>query len=553
MLLADLFKSSHNLSFFDSIDSNSNFKNCLLIPKLLCNKEEKKEKIIFILEKAYEKLKFSLENNNNELSHYPLFNFYLYGKEDSINQELQNNNNSYMPKMVNKIYTVFPNINFELKQMKNLPFSNTNLNRFLVGKSNDDDFKGIKDGFFTMSQNHRLIALKNDIYEKGGIHNSQSLKQIIFGIWMNYSDQNISPKKVDIFNFLEQNKKEIYRKCFNFIQISSKIETIYSPSPDQSVFILVLFFKGMQCHYEVKLIPNEEEKLISYEGMTDSETNHYLSNFGPNWLIAKSKLIIDSHNGLNYSLKSNLKECRITPLSEYYERKSGINQRSLLTKSSNNNTYRNANSKNSINMNFQDNLIDIFNNSGLDLSTTNDLYCLPLMIQQNKPNNTNHNNHNNSNDIYNPQKQNLNSSCKKNIYEMSTASTNTLSSKSKISNNSETNLKEIILEQGKIIQQLQTQVSSLEVNIKNVLDELLADYSNDNNEPEENENIEPQIEVPQSNNNKNEHNDNNKLSIYTNITKQTKHDISTDDKSFQVPKIVFQESLLGHSIEEEYN
>ena len=47
-----------------------------------------------------------------------------------------------------------------------------------------------------MSQNHRLIALKDDLKECGDINKSQSLKEIIFGIWLNLKEEKPSPKKV---------------------------------------------------------------------------------------------------------------------------------------------------------------------------------------------------------------------------------------------------------------------------------------------------------------------------------------------------------------------
>ena len=129
-----------------------------------------------------------------------------------------------------------------------------------------------------MSQNHRLIALTDDIKENKGIKNSINLKQIIFGIWLNFKEEKPTPKKIDLDNLLDKNKYIIYKKCLEFIQLSDKIETIYSPSPDESVFLLVIFYHGIQCHYEVKVIPNEEEK---------NTKEDILNNFNNNWLITK--------------------------------------------------------------------------------------------------------------------------------------------------------------------------------------------------------------------------------------------------------------------------
>ena len=46
-----------------------------------------------------------------------------------------------------------------------------------------------------MSQNHRLIALTDDIKENKGMKNSINLKQIIFGIWLNFKEEKPTPKK----------------------------------------------------------------------------------------------------------------------------------------------------------------------------------------------------------------------------------------------------------------------------------------------------------------------------------------------------------------------
>ena len=144
----------------------------------MINKNNKKNNFNELFEVACNKLRI-IENKNYEFYHQI---FYFYRKNKSNN-------------LATKIYTIFPNINFEFKQIKNLSFSNTNLNKYLISSkyhlqenntnnnnnnfSNDDSYLS---GFFTMSQNHRLIALKDDIKECGDINKSQSLKNIIFGI-----------------------------------------------------------------------------------------------------------------------------------------------------------------------------------------------------------------------------------------------------------------------------------------------------------------------------------------------------------------------------------
>ena len=201
----------------------------------MLNKNNKKNNFNELFEVAYNKLK-KYENKNYEFYHQI---FYFYRKNKSNN-------------LAAKIYTIFPNVNFEFRQIKNLSFSNTNLNKYLITSNHDINDTEYQSGFFTMSQNHRLIALKDDIKDyNGDINKSQSLKEIIFGIWINLNEEK--PNKSELDFYFNKNKLLIYKHCFRFIQLSNNIETIYSPSPDENIFILVIFYKGIQCHYEVKL------------------------------------------------------------------------------------------------------------------------------------------------------------------------------------------------------------------------------------------------------------------------------------------------------------
>ena len=194
-----LNSSKENSNYFDIIDSpSSKEKDCnlIMIPKLIINKNNKKNNFNELFEVAYNKLK-KYENINYEFYHQI---FYFYRKNKSNN-------------LAAKIYTIFPNVNFEFRQIKNLSFSNTNLNKYLISSkyqmqeinntNNEDNYLS---GFFTMSQNHRLIALKDDLRECGNINKSQSLKEIIFGIWINLKDEKPSPKKTEL-DFYLINKK----------------------------------------------------------------------------------------------------------------------------------------------------------------------------------------------------------------------------------------------------------------------------------------------------------------------------------------------------------
>ena len=55
---------------------------------------------------------------------------FYFNKESISKEENELNNNVLL-----KIYTILPNINFELTQIKNISFSNTNLNKYLVNRN----------------------------------------------------------------------------------------------------------------------------------------------------------------------------------------------------------------------------------------------------------------------------------------------------------------------------------------------------------------------------------------------------------------------------------
>ena len=58
-------------------------------------------------------------------------------------------------------------------------------------------------------------------------------------------------KKEDLDFLLKNNKYLNYEKCFEFIQLSDKFETIYSPSPDVNIVLLFFFLKV--CNDMIKL------------------------------------------------------------------------------------------------------------------------------------------------------------------------------------------------------------------------------------------------------------------------------------------------------------
>ena len=385
-----------------------------------------------------------------------------------------------------KIYTILPNINFELTQIKNISFSNTNLNKYLVNRNyildeiqNDSEYKS---GFITMSQNHRLITLKDDIKECGGIKNSKNLKQIIFGIWLNFKEEKTTPKKIDLNLLLDKNKSIIYQKCFEFIQLSNNIETIFSPSPDESVFLLVIFYYGIQCQYEVKVIPNEEEK---------SDDDSILSNFKNNWLIVKKNFKININDLIKYDFEYDLQNeienvDKIDKVNDFIINKTESKQRIFFSRSLNNKFFKKNKENNDFyssrpnlrySKNIKDNLNEIFENTAnLSLEEdTNDfynLYNLPMSTNKILKTETNDNFENNHLKI------------QKKINSISYASTSIQSNKPSLSSskNSNTNnfinyeishpYSSIIIEQGEKIKKLKNQVDRIENTLLEVLKEL---------------------------------------------------------------------------------
>ena len=385
-----------------------------------------------------------------------------------------------------KIYTILPNINFELTQIKNISFSNTNLNKYLVNRNyildeiqNDSEYKS---GFITMSQNHRLITLKDDIKECGGIKNSKNLKQIIFGIWLNFKEEKTTPKKIDLNLLLDKNKSIIYQKCFEFIQLSDNIETIFSPSPDESIFLLVIFYYGIQCQYEVKVIPNEEEK---------SDDDSILSNFKNNWLIVKKNFKININDLIKYDFEYDLQNeienvDKIDKVNDFIINKTESKQRIFFSRSLNNKFFKKNKENNDFyssrpnlrySKNIKDNLNEIFENTAnLSLEEdTNDfynLYNLPMSTNKILKTETNDNFENNHLKI------------QKKINSISYASTSIQSNKPSLSSskNSNTNnfinyeishpYSSIIIEQGEKIKKLKNQVDRIENTLLEVLKEL---------------------------------------------------------------------------------
>ena len=574
--------SKENSNYYDIIDSPSckvKDSNLIMIPKLIINKNNKRNIFNELIDVAYNKLKirkgYNNKNNINDNEsgnnfYHEIFYFYKNNRTNNL---------------AANIYTIFPNVNFEFRQIKNLSFSNTNLNKYLINSkfklpefenNNENKINEYQTGFFTMSQNHRLIALKDDLKECGDINKSQSLKEIIFGIWINLKDEKPSPKKADLDFLFNKNKLLIFKECFRFIKLSNNIETIYSPSPEENIFLLVLFYKGMQCHYEVKLSCNNEEKNIY--------NNNLINNINC-WVISKCKYELDQQRltiPFDFDIKIEIKNGTISNMADYLNKKTKNsncinidekgneeNHKFLNMKNSNINAINNINENNYGNLKIKElkNENNLLNNTSSDVFDLSDYdediiyggYNYPLAIQNNNKNN------NNSKNNQNKIEQNI--SYKKQ-HEMSRASTNALSNKPSLTssknsgknnnsnveninhnNEEENNVNEnsfelinqytsTIMKNSESIKKLQNQVNQLEKNIIEIITQL------EKEEKEENK----KININKKNKKKKEKKEENEKKVKKEqkvdmeISKSNNQDISNfGDVSISVPRIIYKE------------
>ena len=591
--------SKENSNYYDIIDSPSckvKDSNLIMIPKLIINKNNKRNHFNELIDVAYNKLKIkkNYNNKNNNIHNNDLDNnfyhdiFYFYKNNKTNN-------------LATKIYTIFPNVNFEFTQIKNLSFSNTNLNKYLINpkfklpemEKNIENKNEYNSGFFTMSQNHRLIALKDDIKECGDISKSQSLKEIIFGIWINLKDEKPSPKKADLDFLFNKNKLLIFKECFRFIQLSNNIETIYSPSPEENIFLLVIFYKGMQCHYEVKLILNNEEK------------NPIINNNNNCWLISKCKYDLNEQKltiPFDFDIKIEINNGTISTMADYLNKKTKnnnsinnikANNKEEINENQNLKNFKNSN-KNVINImnennnenlkikeikndnnNINNNLLnntssDVFDLSDYDEDMIYGGYNYPLAMQNINNINKNYTNNNISKNNQNKNEQNI--IYKNKQHEISRASTNAHSNKPSLSssknsgknnnsnveninhnNEEENNINDnsfeiinqytsIIMKNSESIKKLQNQVNNLEKNILEIINQL------ENEEKKENKNI--KIKKDKKKKEKKE------IKVKNEI-KEIKHEINNNDTdmlksniqdtsnygdvSINVPRIIYKE------------
>ena len=390
-------------------------RNLVLNPKQTSNKTEIKNfKLNFFKRFLNEKRKIEnsflseLAKNNNfpEKNSTSLFNFYFYfHREKSLDCSYTVNG---------KIYCIFPNINLELKRINKIPISRSVLSKFLVNGGRLDKLENEeaeqlknlerKNGFLAMSSKHRLITLQNT---------PESRKEILFGIWLNLSEEKVTKSSINegmLNKILKRYSEDIYDKCLNFLMMSKKIDVINSPSPDEGIFLLCLFLNGAQYFYEVKVLPNEKEKVFQ-----DPENKSCLSNYSNEWLIVKknfefenisnmqnfpSKISFFPQKKSNYEnllIKFNLSEGqsqnKIYSANGYFKKKYILNRKDSLRNSNNTNLQNITSNKarnlysigvkcekgKSTNTNFKDPLNEIFEDE-FDKETVTLKYDFPLSI-----------------------------------------------------------------------------------------------------------------------------------------------------------------------------
>jgi hypothetical protein len=298
---------------FSIINNNSEnvHLNLLMNPKIKYDKtiyHKNKYKLIESSYRKIKKLKKELSKSGENFFHNFLCfkRITLENKYESINPYKD---------IKSTLYTIFPNINFELMRIKKLSLSSKfNLNKLLMDRHHSTIKIGnqtIINGFLSMTAEKRIITLTDDTAIKN-LENSQSLKQIIFGIWISlkYEDPSLYDS---IEELLKKYRYLIYKKCFEFILVSSKIETIYSPSPDEGMFLLIIFFKGSQQFYEVKVIPNEEDKNFNKSDNSNNnninEVENILENYNNQWLIMKRNFNLKENTG--FDLTDSMKNVKI--------------------------------------------------------------------------------------------------------------------------------------------------------------------------------------------------------------------------------------------------
>ena len=390
--------------------------NLLMNPKIKYDKtiyNKNKYKLIESTYRKIKKLKKELSKSGENFFHNFLCfkRIALENKYESINPYKD---------IKSTLYTIFPNINFELMRIKKISLSSKfNLNKLLMDRHHSTIKIGnqtIINGFLSMTAEKRIITLTDDTAIKN-LENSQSLKQIIFGIWISlkYEDPSLYDS---IEELLKKYRYLIYKKCFEFILVSSKIETIYSPSPDEGMFLLIIFFKGSQQFYEVKVIPNEEDKNFNKSDNSNNnninEVENILENYNNQWLIMKRNFNLKENTG--FDLTDSMKNIKIHTTINYINYLNGLipfsNSKSNSLKNS---IFTNTNNKNFQNSNKFISSGNIISPNNLIMKKSNIENIGKSYISNNNINQNNTNNNNNDILTLESQTNNNNNSIKERV------------------------------------------------------------------------------------------------------------------------------------------
>ena len=402
-------------------------------------------------------------------------------------------------------------------------------------------------------------------------------------IWINLKNEKPTPKKADLDFLFNKYKYLIFKECFRFVNLSNNIETIYSPSPEENIFLLVIFYKGMQCHYEVKISDFSDEKSIY-------NSNKFLASNKNSWLISKCKYVLNEQRltiPFDFDIKIEINNGTIMTMADYLNKKAkndninnNINKKEKikeeikdnlniqnLNKDINNkediNKFNSQNSKGKEKPKDNNNLINTTSSDVFDLSDyEGDImyggYNYPLAIPNMNKNNFSNNNISKSNQNKNEQ----NISYKKQQHEISRASTNAHSNKPSLSssknsgknnnsnfentnqineeeNDMEDNSFEIInhysstiMKNSESIKKLQNQVNNLEKNILEIINQLEIEEKEEN-KFSKNKKIKKKEKKKKENNEINHNIDN---------SKSNNHDLSNiGDVSINVPRIIYKE------------
>ena len=283
------------------ICDNNEDVNLLLNPQKIYDKFSINKLIYSLVENIYKKIKKLKKELSLSTEHY-INSFITIQKIDT--KEIKC-----------RLHTIIPNINFEFKQIESLPLSHdVKLNKLLVSNKKSIKTKNgdiLTNGFLTMSNDKSIISLLDDTSNP----HSKNTKKIIFGIWLSLKQDEVSSYQ-SIADIIERNKHFLYRKCFDFLNMSSKIETIYSPSPDEGIFLLAFFLKGGYLFFEVRVLPNEEDKKFSIS----NNSQYNLDTFTNQWLIIKRKFTIENNETIE--LDKNI--YKVNYVTNYINKLNGI-------------------------------------------------------------------------------------------------------------------------------------------------------------------------------------------------------------------------------------